>query len=87
MAAQRAFSVGAGKNVGFVGLGCMGNPMSRNLVENGYNVKGFDLSPEAREAAAAIGVTPVESLAEVSKDVEYIVTALPQTHHVEEALT
>jgi len=49
LAASRAFSaVGGGKNVGFVGLGCMGSHMTDNLKARGYNVKGYDLSPEAR---------------------------------------
>ena len=46
--AHRSFSVGAGKSVGFIGLGCMGLPMAGNLKSNGYTVKGFDLMPEAR---------------------------------------
>lgn len=29
----------------------------------------------------------MESVAEAVKDVEYVVTALPQTHHVEQTLT
>ena len=88
MMARRGFSSAAGgKNVGFVGLGCMGQFMSRNLVNAGHHVKGFDLSADARAAAAANGVQPAESMAEASADVDYIVTCLPQTQHVEEALT
>jgi 3-hydroxyisobutyrate dehydrogenase len=30
--------------VGFIGLGNMGLPMASNLVKNGFQVKGFDLS-------------------------------------------
>ena len=87
MLAQRSFSsVGAGKNVGFIGLGCMGNPMAGNLVKNGYSVKGFDLSADARRAAADAGITAVDSIAEASKGVDFVVTALPETRHVEEAL-
>ena len=62
---KRAFSssVGAGKSVGFVGLGCMGLPMSQNLKNNGFNVKGYDLMPEARNAATESGITAVDSIA------------------------
>ena len=88
MLAQRAFSsANSGTRVGFIGLGCMGNHMSRNLVANGYNVKGYDLSAEARAAAAKNGVTPVNSVAELSKDVDFIVTCLPETRHIKEVLT
>ena len=62
---QRSFhsAVGAGKSVGFIGLGCMGLPMSNNLKANGYNVKGYDLMPEARNAATESGITAVDSIA------------------------
>ena len=89
LAASRAFSssgVGAGKNVGFIGLGCMGLPMSQNLKAAGYNVKGYDLSPEARSSANAEGIPTADSVADLCKDVEYIVTALPETRHIEETL-
>ena len=88
LATQRNFStlIGAGKRVGFVGLGCMGLPMSQNLKQNGYDVKGYDLMPETRKIAEEAGIRTVDSLASAATDVDYIVTALPQTAHVEEAL-
>jgi 3-hydroxyisobutyrate dehydrogenase len=41
--------------VGFVGLGAMGGPMARNLVEKGHAVSGFDIAPAACEALRAAG--------------------------------
>ncbi|MDE0592945.1 MAG: NAD(P)-binding domain-containing protein, partial [Dehalococcoidia bacterium] len=32
------------EKIGFVGLGMMGLPMARNLVEDGYSVNVFDLN-------------------------------------------
>ena len=85
---QRSFhsAVGAGKSVGFVGLGCMGLPMSQNLKNNGFNVKGYDLMPEARNAASESGILTVDSIAEAVSDVDYVITALPKTEHVETVL-
>ena len=38
-------------NIAFIGLGNMGLPMAKNLIENGHSVKGFDLVPSlGREA-------------------------------------
>lgn len=57
--AHRTFSAaaaGAGKSVGFVGLGCMGLPMATNLKSNGYAVKGYDIMPDTRKAAADSGL-------------------------------
>ena len=35
------------KKIGFIGLGNMGLPMSKNLVKSGYTVYGVDLNKEA----------------------------------------
>ena len=43
------------RQVGFVGLGHMGIPMTRRLVAAGYHVRGFDTSAQARRNFAAIG--------------------------------
>ena len=42
--------------IGFIGLGNMGLPMARNLLAAGHGVTGFDVVPEAPEAARANGV-------------------------------
>jgi len=36
----------------FIGVGNMGGPMSRNLAQSGQEVKVFDLSPTAMQAAS-----------------------------------
>ncbi|MFG1361672.1 NAD(P)-dependent oxidoreductase [Xanthobacter versatilis] len=41
--------------IGFIGLGSMGLPMARNLVARGFEVTGFDLRAEARNALVAAG--------------------------------
>jgi 3-hydroxyisobutyrate dehydrogenase len=43
------------RQVGFVGLGNMGIPMTGRLVAAGYHVRGFDTSAEAQRNFAAIG--------------------------------
>lgn len=60
--------------------------MSRNLASNGFKVKGFDLNEAARSSAAKNGVTPVDSVAEAAKDVDFVVTALPKGEHVDSVL-
>ena len=47
LVAARAFSTAATKqtNVAFIGLGCMGRFMSKNLLKAGFAVKGHDISP------------------------------------------
>ena len=35
------------ERIGFIGLGMMGLPMARNLIEDGYQVTVFDLDEES----------------------------------------
>lgn len=68
--------------IGFVGLGNMGGPMAANLVKAGHDVRGMDLSAEARARLADAGGHPVESLAEIADGADVVVTMLPAGAHV-----
>ena len=50
---------------GVVGLGDMGSGLAKNLIANGFEVTGLDLSSERMEAFEALGGTPATSVAEV----------------------
>ncbi|MFT5832026.1 MAG: 6-phosphogluconate dehydrogenase [Candidatus Paceibacteria bacterium] len=50
------------KEIIFIGLGRMGAAMTEHLVEEGYTVHGFDVSPEARATAAGFGVDVHDSI-------------------------
>ncbi|RWR06904.1 3-hydroxyisobutyrate dehydrogenase [Paenirhodobacter populi] len=63
--------------IAFIGLGNMGGPMAGNLVKAGHDVTGFDLSPEARTAAAGRGVTIAASVAEAVAGADAVITMLP----------
>ncbi len=52
--------------IAMIGLGKMGANMTQRLIEHGHQVVAFDLSAQAREAAAAIGAEPAASLEEVA---------------------
>ncbi|MEK7613375.1 MAG: phosphogluconate dehydrogenase (NAD(+)-dependent, decarboxylating) [Patescibacteria group bacterium] len=55
------------KQIGLVGLGKMGKGISLHLHEQGWDVVGFDVSPDATKAVADAGVKTVASLAEMAK--------------------
>ena len=76
----------AGNRVGFLGLGNMGLPMATNLKKNGFDVKAYDISEHGRKVGVEAGLKIHDNIAEVSKDVDYIVTALPRTNDVESVL-
>ena len=71
--------------IGWVGLGNMGRPMTANLVKAGHTVNGFDLVPEAVEAAAKSSVNPVNSIAEAVAGADIVFTMLPKGEHARTA--
>jgi 3-hydroxyisobutyrate dehydrogenase-like beta-hydroxyacid dehydrogenase len=70
-----------GETVGFVGLGRMGGPMSRRLIEAGWRVIGVDSSGEARARAAEIGMTVASAPAAVV-ECQVVMSSLPDTPQV-----
>ena len=65
--------------IGFIGLGHMGGPMAVNLVKAGHSLTVYDVTP-----VSLSGVTVAASLAELIKDVDYVVSMLPAGTHVRE---
>lgn len=72
--------------VGFIGIGVMGMPMARNLIEAGHQVRAFDINAEALATLASHGAEATTSAAAAATDVEFVVTMLPRSEHVEAAL-
>jgi 3-hydroxyisobutyrate dehydrogenase len=68
--------------IAFFGLGHMGLPMARNLVQAGHDVRAFDLSAEALAAARTHGLTTVGSAAEAVAGATAVITMLPKGTHV-----
>ncbi|AWN54134.1 3-hydroxyisobutyrate dehydrogenase [Methylobacterium sp. 17Sr1-1] len=68
--------------IAFLGLGNMGGPMAANLVAAGHAVTGFDLMPEALDAARAAGLAVAESAEAAVAGAEIVVTMLPAGRHV-----
>jgi 3-hydroxyisobutyrate dehydrogenase-like beta-hydroxyacid dehydrogenase len=64
-------------NIGTIGLGAMGRPMSVNLAANGDRVLGYDIDPEAGRAIASECLAIVDSVSAVAADCELIVTMVP----------
>jgi 3-hydroxyisobutyrate dehydrogenase/glyoxylate/succinic semialdehyde reductase len=65
------------KTVGMIGLGIMGGAISRNLVERGWRVIGFDIDAAKRAELARAGVTIANDVAQVARDAPIIMTSLP----------
>ena len=72
-----------GLTIGFVGLGVMGKPMARNLLEAGYALVAHNRSRDPVEALGREGAQPAHSPAEVARASDVIITCLPDSPDVE----
>ncbi len=76
------------ESVGFIGLGVMGEPMCRNLVQkSGLGVIGYDFNREPMERLAARGVGPGLDVADVIGRTDVIMLSLPSGAEVEALAT
>lgn len=72
--------------VGFIGLGIMGRPMSKNLLKAGHKLVVYDIVPERVEDLVAAGANRGASPADVAARSEVIITMLPDGPDVEAAV-
>jgi 2-hydroxy-3-oxopropionate reductase len=72
--------------IGFIGLGIMGSPMAANLVKAGFAVAGHTRGRAGLDRLAAAGGHPVGSVAEAVADVDVVITMLPDSPDVEQAV-
>ena len=67
------------RTIAFIGLGKMGLPMVTRLVAAGYSVRGFDVSPDAVKALAAVGATGRPDAASAVRDADAVILMLPNS--------
>jgi 2-hydroxy-3-oxopropionate reductase len=71
--------------IGFIGLGIMGKPMSRNLLRAGHELVVFDLIEDTVREVATAGATPVASSKAVAERCPLVITMLPNSPEVKAA--
>ena len=74
------------KKIGFIGLGIMGKPMSKNLLKAGYELVVLDRNQSAVDEIVALGAKSAATPKEVAQQVEAIITMLPNSPHVKEVV-
>ena len=72
--------------IGFIGVGVMGMPMARNLMENGHRVRAFDLDADALADIVRSGAEAAGSARHAADGAEFVVTMLPTGDHVAAAV-
>lgn len=70
--------------IGFIGLGIMGKPMSRNLIKAGYSLVVLDRNQETVKELVDAGAELVTSPKEIAQASDVIITMLPNSPHVKE---
>ena len=74
------------ETLGFIGLGIMGKPMAKNLINAGYDLVVLDINTGPVEELAALGAKTAASPAGVAGTVSKIITMLPDGPEVEEVV-
>ena len=74
------------ETVGIVGVGLMGQAFSHHLAKSGFKVRGFDLDERRLRELHERGGTPVESPAAAARGARWLITSLPTSDIVREAV-
>jgi len=70
-------------NVGVIGLGALGRPISQRFVESGYRTAVHDVRPEPMRELATLGAHACASPAAVAKDSDIIISLVSDSAQTE----
>src|SRR5829696_9745409 len=73
----------AGPKLGFIGIGLMGETMTRNLLDRGYAVTVWNLEPKRLDTVVPHGARPAASPAAVTEASDVVMTCVLHTAAVE----
>lgn len=74
------------KKIGFIGLGIMGKPMSKNLLKAGYKLVVFDVNQPNVDEVVAAGAEAGSSCKDVASKTDVIITMLPNSPQVKDVV-
>lgn len=72
--------------IGFIGLGAMGLPMARNLLQGGFEVAGFDQRAEAVNSLAEAGGIAAKSSADAARKCDVLILMVVNAAQAESIL-
>jgi len=73
-------------NIGFIGLGIMGRPMAKNLIQAGYPLKVYNRSPGPCRECEDMGAEAAKSSAHAAEGMDVVITVLPDSPDVEKVV-
>ncbi len=68
--------------LGFIGIGLMGRPIARRLLESGFKVVAYDRNRSNAEELTQYGGAAAESIAELSSNCDVVLSCLPNDQAV-----
>lgn len=74
------------KKIGFIGIGIMGKPMAKNLIDAGYKLIAYDIVEKALDEIVAYGTERGSSPKDIAENSEIILTMLPNSPQVKEVV-
>jgi 2-hydroxy-3-oxopropionate reductase len=74
------------QSIGFIGLGIMGRPMAKNLINAGYELVVYDLNQDAVDELVDFGAAAADSPREVAQQTDVIITMVPNGPNVIDAV-
>ena len=74
------------QNIAFIGLGTMGSPMAKRLINSGFKLSIFDISKNVLSKFEKDNVTISTSPKKAAIDADYLITMLPKSDDVKEAI-
>lgn len=72
--------------IGFIGLGIMGKPMAKNLLQAGHDLKVFNRSKESVEEMVSLGAVAAKDHQDAAIDVDILFTMLPDSPDVKRVM-
>ncbi|WP_343207837.1 2-hydroxy-3-oxopropionate reductase [Anaerolentibacter hominis] len=72
--------------IGFIGLGIMGKPMSKNLLKAGYELIVNDINQAAVEELVAAGAKSAATAAEAAAQSDLVITMVPNSPQVKQVV-
>ncbi len=72
------------EKVGFIGLGVMGRPMARNLIQAGNDLVVYNRSRAAVDELSGEGAEGAGNAGELAEKSDIVITMLPESSHVRE---
>lgn len=74
------------ERIGIVGMGLMGQAFIANIRKSQIAVQGFDIDASRMDQLRERGGQPVDSPAEAARDVDFVITSLPNSGIAREAM-